>query len=122
MRAFGGTNPFLIACGPSQNDAAWTRGFFNGMGGGRGPTGYAMHYYQNGSLPPTAFTVDAMNQQLSTYQTVERAIVYQRTLDRQLQPSRRGGPGRSRRRGGRAEAAWDRAWRCSWMNGACGIN
>jgi alpha-N-arabinofuranosidase len=80
MRSFGGTNPFLIACGPNQNDANWTRGFFNGMGGGRGPNGFAMHYYENGSLPPTEFTVDAMNQQLSTFQSVERAIVYQRTL------------------------------------------
>ncbi len=102
MRAFGGTSPFLIACGPSQNDAAWTRGFFNGMGGGRGPTGYAMHYYQNGSLPPTAFTVDAMNQQLSTYQTVERAIVYQRTLiDSYNPPAAAGRGGRGGATGGR---------------------
>lgn len=79
IRAFGGTSPFLIACGPNQNDAAWTRGFFSGMSG-RGPHGYAMHYYQNGSLPPTEFTVDAMNQQLSVFQHLERAIVYQRTL------------------------------------------
>ena len=60
-----------------------------------------MHYYQNGSLPPTEFTVDAMNQQLSTFQTVERAIVYQRDADRQLQSSRRGGRGGAAARGAR---------------------
>ena len=97
MRSFGGTTPFLVACGPNQNDANWTRGFFNGMGGGRGPSGFAMHYYQNGSLPPTEFTVDAMNQQLSTFQTVERAIVYQRTLIDSFNPPMAG-------RGGRAGA------------------
>jgi len=96
VRAFGGTTPFLIACGPNQNDANWTRGFFTGMAGGRGPNGFGMHYYQNGSLPATEFTVDAMNQQLSIYQAVERAIVYQRTLIDSFNPppgTGRGGPG-----------------------------
>jgi alpha-N-arabinofuranosidase len=106
MRAFGGTAPFLVACGPNQNDANWTRGFFNGMGGGRGPSGFAMHYYQNGSLPPTEFTVDAMNQQLSMYQSVERAIVYQRTLidsfNPPIAPGRGARPGAPAGRGGMA--------------------
>lgn len=80
MRTFGGTTPYLVACGPNQNDANWTRTFFNGLGGGRGPSAFAMHYYQNGNLPPTEFTVDAMNQQFAAFQALERAIVYQRTL------------------------------------------
>lgn len=121
MRAFGGTNPFLIACGPSQNDEAWTRGFFTRVGGGRGLHGYAMHYYENGSLPPTEFTVEAMNQQLSTFQAVEQAIVYQRGLVDSFYPppapNRGGAAGRGGRGGARPGVAllldewgvWDRS-------------
>jgi len=92
MRSFGGTTPFLIACGPNQNDANWTRGFFSGMTG-RQPNAFAMHYYQNGSLTATEFTVDAMNQQLTTFQTLERAIVYQRTLIDSFNPPPAAGRG-----------------------------
>jgi alpha-N-arabinofuranosidase len=42
------------------------------------PGAFAMHYYQNGGLAPTAYTVDAMNRQLSLFQFLEQAVVAQR--------------------------------------------
>jgi alpha-N-arabinofuranosidase len=79
MKSFGGTRSFLVACGPSGNNTQWTKGFFDRMQGTRiSPGAFAMHYYENGSMAPTAFTVDAMNRQLTTFQLVEQAIVAQR--------------------------------------------
>ncbi|MDE3198922.1 MAG: alpha-N-arabinofuranosidase [Acidobacteriota bacterium] len=104
MRTFGGTVPFLIACGPNQNDANWTRGFFGGMIGTRGPSGFAMHYYQNGSLPATQFTADAMDQQLSIFHSLEQAIEYQRTLIDSFTPPPAAGRGRGGPAGGRGPA------------------
>ena len=120
MRAFGGTSPFLIACGPNQNDAAWTRGFFNGMGGGCGPTGYAKHYYQDGTATRQRHR-DAMNQVVQrTENYVEGPSSPAHAIGSSILPAG-GGPRWSRRRD-RRERRMDKAWRCSWMNGACGIN
>lgn len=81
MKSFGGVRPFLIACGPSGNNAAWTRGFFDRMTGTRvAMQGFAMHFYQNGSLPPTEFTADAMDRQLTLFERLEQAVVEQRAL------------------------------------------
>lgn len=48
MREFGGTKPFLIACGPSDNDIDWTLRFFEKFyRTDRRPElhGYGAHYY-----------------------------------------------------------------------------
>jgi alpha-L-arabinofuranosidase len=78
-RTYGGTAPFLIACGPSGNDREWTTGFFSTVGRRR-PDGFAMHGYQNGSLTATKFTPEAMQQQFQGYVKLEQWIVEQRQL------------------------------------------
>ena len=35
MRTFGGTRPFLVACGPNGNDMRWSRGLLQTIGTGR---------------------------------------------------------------------------------------
>ena len=86
-RAYGGTTPFLVACGPSRNDRDWTKTFLTFMtrdGRGRVPAGYAMHFYQRGSAFATKFTPEAMQQQFRLFQAMELAIVDQRELDQRL--------------------------------------
>jgi alpha-L-arabinofuranosidase len=90
LMGFGETRPFLVACGPSGNNQVWTKEVMEtlapstgrgGPGGARGPSmGYAMHFYSNGSAEPTKFTVEAMQQQLSSFARVEEAVVQQRAL------------------------------------------
>ena len=79
-RAFGDTKPFLIACGPNGNDLSWSRGFLDEVRGSRPPDGFSMHYYSGGKCTPTAFTADALEEQLSSFATIEQAIVEQRAL------------------------------------------
>ncbi|MFB3779768.1 MAG: alpha-L-arabinofuranosidase C-terminal domain-containing protein, partial [Bryobacteraceae bacterium] len=101
LRGFGSTRPFLVACGPSGNDQAWTKQFIasvrpRGRGGqGRGgpaPTGpamgYAMHYYSNGQLEATKFNVEAMQRQLSSFARVEEAVLQQRQLLDSVDPNK----------------------------------
>jgi alpha-N-arabinofuranosidase len=78
-RTYGGTAPFLIACGPNRNDREWTTGVLSNIGRRR-PHGFALHHYQNGSLPATKFTREAMEQQFQAFTRMEQAIVEQRTL------------------------------------------
>ncbi len=81
MRTLGGTELFLIACGPSGNDAAWSRGVMNGFGGRRRlPQGFAMHYYSRGKDNPVNFTLEHMNEQLSSFAQIEKAVTQQRAL------------------------------------------
>jgi alpha-L-arabinofuranosidase len=90
-RAYGGTTPFLIACGPSRNDRDWTKTFCTFMtrdGRGRQPAGYAMHYYQRGSLVATKFTPEAMQQQFRQFQAMEQAVIDQRELLNAFDPKR----------------------------------
>lgn len=101
-RAFGETRPFTIACGPSGNDVAWTRGFMESViarGPGSLPNGWAMHFYSNGRDVPTKFTVENMQAQLSSFAQMEEAIRIQRgLLDSYLSAiarrSTQGGPNR----------------------------
>ena len=80
LRTWNEPRPFLIACGPNRNDAAWTRGFFEGLRR-RGPiNGFAMHFYSNGTTQATRFTAAQMEQQLSSFAQMERAILEQRQL------------------------------------------
>jgi alpha-N-arabinofuranosidase len=91
MRTFGGTPLFLVACGPSGNDMRWSRGLLNTISAGRLPNGWSTHFYENGTLPPTQFTVDAMNEQFRIFPRVEQCIVAQRALLDSYDPQRRCG-------------------------------
>ena len=89
-RRFGDTTPFLVGCGPSNDDANWTRGFLDGLGN-RLPDGYSMHFYERGSLPPTGFTPEAAYQQFDIFPRVEAAIIHQRALLDGYDPGRKTG-------------------------------
>jgi alpha-N-arabinofuranosidase len=93
LRPFGGTPPFLIACGPNGNDKTWTQKFWGNMRGGR-PSGFAMHFYSNGRRnTATHFTVDNMREQLASFPNIETAIIEQRALlDTMAPPNARSGP------------------------------
>lgn len=81
LRTFGGTQLFLVACGPNGNDAVWSRGVMDGFGGRRRlPEGFAMHFYSRGKDNPMNFTVEDMNEQLSSFAQIEQAVVQQRAL------------------------------------------
>jgi alpha-L-arabinofuranosidase len=81
VREFGGTRPFMIASGPNGNDQRWTRGFLDGLTGGR-PDAIGMHFYEGGGFVDVAtnFTPEHMNMQMAQYQLVEDAIIQQRAL------------------------------------------
>jgi len=87
-RLIGDRDIYLVGCGPSGNDARWTRGFMDTLQGSRYPNGYSMHYYEGGSLPPTQFTSDAMYTQFNLFPRVEQAIIAQRTLLDSYDPNR----------------------------------
>ncbi len=89
IKPFGDTRPFLIACGPSGNDANWTNKFMEAMGRRRMPNGFAMHFYSNGRATPTKFTDDNLREQLSSFAKVEAAIKEQRELLDKFDPQHR---------------------------------
>jgi alpha-N-arabinofuranosidase len=92
LRPFGGTNPYLIACGPNGNNKEWTEKFWGNMRSGRRPDGFAMHFYSNGRAnTATKFTVENMQEQFASFPLIERAIIEQRELLDKLPP--RGGRG-----------------------------
>ena len=84
-RTYGGTTPYLVACGPSSNDKDWTSTFFKLLGR-RAPNGYSMHFYQRGSMPATKFTPEAMQLQFQGFARLEQAIVEQRALMNTFDP------------------------------------
>ncbi|HTS25192.1 MAG TPA: alpha-L-arabinofuranosidase C-terminal domain-containing protein [Bryobacteraceae bacterium] len=87
-RLIGDRDLYLVGCGPNGNDARWTRGFMDTLQGSRMPNGYSMHYYENGSLPSTQFTPEAMYTQFNLFPRVEQAIIEQRTLLDSYDPGR----------------------------------
>jgi alpha-N-arabinofuranosidase len=50
--------------------------------------GFAMHFYSNGQLEATKFTVEAMQQQLSSFARVEEAVIQQRQLLDSVDPNK----------------------------------
>ncbi len=84
VRPFGAARPFMIACGPNRNDVDWTRRFMASIsargGFGMFPNGWAMHFYSNGRDVPTKFTVENMQEQLSSFAQLEEAIAVQRGI------------------------------------------
>ncbi len=89
MREFGGVSLYRIACGPNGNDANWSRGFFDGLGRFRGISGFAMHFYSGGKDTPTKFTIEHMQEQLSSFDAVERAVIQQRAILDGYDPERK---------------------------------
>ena len=75
-RAFGGTKPYLIGCGPGGNDAKWTRGFMDAVAGSRLPDGYSIHYYVNGDHAPLEYTPEAAMRQLGVFPHVELSLIH----------------------------------------------
>ncbi len=91
VRSYGGTRPFMIACGPNSNDVDWTRRFLVSMGRRRLPEGYAMHFYLNGKSPATKFTPETLQDQMASFIRMEQAVVQQRALLDGYDPDRRCG-------------------------------
>ena len=87
---FNNPKPFLIACGPSKNDAAWTNGFLDAVNK-RYPDGFAMHFYSNARANATRFTAAEAEQQLSSFADLEKAILDQRAILDKYDPNRRVG-------------------------------
>lgn len=77
---FGGTRPFLVASGPSNNDADWSRRVMDGMGRYPYPDGFSMHFYENGRSRPTDYNPQTMDEQLAKFASLEQAIIQQRQL------------------------------------------
>jgi alpha-N-arabinofuranosidase len=88
-RLIGGREVYLVGCGPSGNDARWTRGFMDELAGGPQPNGFSMHYYEGGSLPALEFTPEAMYAQFNIFPRVEQALIQQRAILDGYDPNRR---------------------------------
>jgi alpha-N-arabinofuranosidase len=91
MKNFGDTKLFLIACGPNSHNLDWTKRFFDTLGKRRMPEGYAMHFYSNGRNNATKFTVENMQQQLSSFARIETAVKEQRSLMDTYDPQKKVG-------------------------------
>jgi alpha-N-arabinofuranosidase len=90
-RLVGGQGPngvYLVGCGPSGDDTAWTRGFLDGIGNGPRPNGFSMHYYEGGTLDPVQFTPEAANTQMNIFPRVEQSLIHQRALLDGYDPNR----------------------------------
>jgi len=91
LRAFGGTEPFLIACGPSGNDVEWTGRFFDKLFGryARAPIhGFAAHYYCGGAGPDTRFSQEQWYELLQKASLMEELVVQQRAVMDGFDPQR----------------------------------
>ncbi len=91
VRGFGDTRPFLVACGPNGNDTEWSRRFLDSIRGRRYPNGFAMHFYSGGKSASTKFSVETMQEQLSSFARLEQAIKQERALMDGYDPERRMG-------------------------------
>ncbi len=79
LHEMGGTEPFLIASGPSGDDVRWTRGLLDTTAPIL-PDGVSMHYYSGGADAPTSFKAPAMEEQFKSFRHVEDAIIHQRSV------------------------------------------
>ena len=103
LRGFGGPEPFLIACGPSNNDIDWTLRFFEKLGRALRPRidAFAAHYYarardHNAENPWSALTGTATEYDETQWYTqvqlglqMERLVVQQRAAMDSYDPDRR---------------------------------
>lgn len=88
VRPFGNTKPFLIACGPNSNNVDWSRRLMDTLGRGR-PDGFSMHFYSSGKSTARQFTVETMQDQLSSFTRLEQAVEQQRALLDSYDPQRK---------------------------------
>jgi alpha-N-arabinofuranosidase len=79
LHEMGGTEPFLIASGPSGDDIRWTRGLLDTTSPML-PDGISMHYYSGGAAEATKFGVAAMEDQFKSFKKVEDSIIHQRSV------------------------------------------
>ena len=79
LHEVGGTEPFLIASGPSGDDIRWTRGLLDTTSPML-PDGISMHYYEGGRLEATKFDAAATEDQFKIFKGVEYAIAHQREV------------------------------------------
>ncbi|MDP9174137.1 MAG: alpha-N-arabinofuranosidase [Planctomycetota bacterium] len=91
-REFGGTFPYLIACGPDGNNKDWTERFFKKLGSYRHIHGFAAHYYVNNRDGRYGTAMEFSTGQfyglLSEALGMEDLIVQQRALLDQFDPQR----------------------------------
>ena len=79
LHEMGGTEPFLIASGPSGDDVRWTRGLLDTTMPML-PDGISMHYYEGGRFEATKFDAAATEDQFKIFKEVEYAIAHQREV------------------------------------------
>jgi alpha-N-arabinofuranosidase len=91
IRSFGDLKPFTIACGPNGNDTDWTRRFMDSLRPHAFPDGFAMHFYSGGNSTATRFSVEAAQEQLSSFARLEQAVRQQRALLDSYDPDRKTG-------------------------------
>jgi alpha-N-arabinofuranosidase len=89
IRTFGDTKPFMIACGPNGNDTDWTRRFMDSLRPHDFSDGFAMHFYSGGNSTATKFSVEAAQEQLSSFARLEQAVRQQRALLDGYDPGRK---------------------------------
>lgn len=89
VRTFGDTKPFMIACGPNGNDTDWTHRFMDSLRPHTSTDGFAMHFYSGGKSPSTKFSVEAAQDQLSSFARLEQAVKQQRAILDGYDPDRR---------------------------------
>ena len=79
---------YLIACGPSSNNADWTHRFFEKLGRRRRPQGFAAHYYCGTAGTATEYTVDQWYQLIDRANRMEELVVQQRAIMDGYDPDR----------------------------------
>lgn len=93
LRAWGGTEPYLIACGPNRNDLEWTRRFFNKLKrdfwDGAPIHGYSAHLYCHSETTATEFGEPDWYQILASANEMEPLILAQRALMDEYDPERK---------------------------------
>ena len=89
-RDFGGTRPYLIACGPDGNDADWTTRFFSKLGRFPQISGFAAHYYcGTAGESATQYDVNGWYELIEKSSRIEKLIHDQRALLDQFDPQRK---------------------------------
>jgi alpha-N-arabinofuranosidase len=86
---FKGAPLYLIACGPSGNNAEWTHRFFEKLGRRRRMHAFAAHYYCGTAGTATEYSVDQWYQLLHRASLMENLVVQQRAIMDGYDPERR---------------------------------
>jgi alpha-N-arabinofuranosidase len=93
LKAFSGTHPFLIACGPDSGrpkfHADWTRAFFEKLGKFPHLHGFAAHYYCGTAGTATKYSTDQWYELLAKAHLVEGVITTHRAIMDEFDPQRK---------------------------------